>query len=222
MHRASRACRAAVLTLSVLALASCGETSGQATPTTVPSVAPAPTTPAPSTPNAAPPPAPAVVTPRGEVVVPPTLLPVVIPSAVDELPAYVILQARFNRVVAVGEGDQPPLFLEFVPLQRQVDDPRWHRLWFRPCENNEVVTQFASTSLARSQQVQVTLPVNPLEGNRLQLVDRCAALGGRSSEEADSYTWSLFATNLQTLTGDSTGIYLAGSIGDLSVLIPGR
>lgn len=143
--------------------------------------------------------------------VPDHLRPVVVPSATSDVPAYVLVEARFTRVVPAGDG----VYLEFRPVEEKAGDPRWHALWFRPCETDDVVASFVAASLPVDEPVQIALPVNPPDTLRRQLTAKCQSGGYRTPAEADSYATSLFATNLQTLRGEDAGIYLGGSLNSL-------
>jgi hypothetical protein len=149
------------------------------------------------------------------ITVPPHLQPVVIPSALDTVPAYVLVEARFQRLVPVGDGGRSTLFLEFRPTVPAGDDARWHTLWFRPCEPDQVVAGFVEASLSEDERVQIAVPVNPPEPMRGELATHCQAAGYRTPAEADDYADSVFATNLQTLRGEDAGIYLGGSLTSL-------
>ncbi len=152
--------------------------------------------------------------PSPPVTVPPSVRPVVVPSPVPEIPAYVLVQARFERLVTVVGGADASVFLEFRP-EADTDDPRWHRIWFRPCEPGELVASFARVALPPGGKVQIALPVNPSAGMRAQLSSQCQASGYRTAAEAERYSASLFAANLQTLRGEDAGVYLGGSLNSL-------
>ncbi|MFP5317540.1 MAG: hypothetical protein ACLGI2_04520 [Acidimicrobiia bacterium] len=143
--------------------------------------------------------------------VPPHLHPVVVPSAVAGTPAYVLVEAVFTRVVPAGDG----VYLEFRPAVVAPDDPRWHALWFRPCETEDVVTRFVAAAMPVGEPVQIAVPVHLPDSLRAQLTVKCEAEGYRTPAEAADYAASLFATNLQTLRGEDAGVYVGGSLNSL-------
>ena len=143
--------------------------------------------------------------------VPAHLRPVVVPSPGADVPAYVLVEARFTRAVPAGDG----LYLEFRPVTDDPADPRWHALWFRPCETNDLVTAFVAASLPAGEPVQIAVPVNPPDLLRRHLIANCQAGGYRTPAESESYATSLFASNLQTLRGEDAGIYLGGPLNSL-------
>ena len=143
--------------------------------------------------------------------VPAHLHPVVVGSPEAGVPAYVLVEARFSRMVTAGDG----VYLEFRPPVDVPVDPRWHAVWFRPCEDPDVVEAFVAATLPADELVQIAVPVNPPASLRRQLTTKCQVGGYRTPAEAEGYATSLFATNLQTLRGEDAGVYLAGSLNSL-------
>lgn len=147
--------------------------------------------------------------------VPDHLRPVVVPSPVAGTPAYVLVEGRFQRVVTTGGGEHPTVYLEFVPAAEGAGDPRWHALWFRPCETHDVVAGFVEASLSPDEPVQIALPVNPPASLHRALTTTCQAGGYRTPSQSERYAASLFATNLQSLRGQDAGVYVGGSLNSL-------